>query len=342
MIGRRKSNLDLGMDRLYAYKGKRVTTYYTITQANQRINLGHDLKEAKKKLLELDGEIAAPGTIADLLDDLMKERERKVASGKLAAPTLQSNRSEVVQLKKAFGKMPPDAIKPHHVWAYMHKFRGKESPVRANREIALLSTLLNKAMGAGLVDRNPCMGVERNEESPRERLVEDKELREYLKFCWRKGEAGKRVALAAAIAYLTGKAQGQVLKLHRSQIAEDGISFGKRKRGAATLVQWSRRLRRIINTAISLPCDIYPMFVIHNQAGMPYTSDGFKTLWQRLMNEWVTLGHERFTFHDLRAKSVTDVTEQGRKASDLTGHRTEAVIAQVYDRRRVRKSKAVK
>jgi integrase len=60
------------------------------------------------------------------------------------------------------------------------------------------------------------------------------------------------------------------------------------------------------------------------------------------MGEWVEMGNKRFTFHDLRAKSVTDVSDQGRKASELTGHRTEAIVASVYDRRRVRKAPAVK
>lgn len=342
MIGRRKTNLDLGMARLYAYKGKRTTTYYTITPDNRRINLGHDLREAKRKLLEIDGESVPTGTLATHLDDLLTERRKKVAAGKLSANTIETNDAEIEQLKKAFGKMQPEDLKPSHVWSYMHKFRGAESPVRANREIALLSTLYNRLMGAGVVDRNPCVGVERNEETPRDRLVSDAELRNFCRFARGRSDAGKRVALATMIAYLTGKAQAQVLKLHRSQINDKGILFSKRKRGAATLVEWTKRLRIYIKASQEMPCDITPMFVIHSQAGTPYTSSGFKSIWQRLMNEWVKAENERFTFHDLRAKAVTDVEEQGRDASDLTGHRQQATVENVYDRRRVRKALAVK
>lgn len=53
MIARRKSNLHLP-PRMYVYKGKRKTTYYTITPGNERINLGHDFAEAKRKLIEID------------------------------------------------------------------------------------------------------------------------------------------------------------------------------------------------------------------------------------------------------------------------------------------------
>lgn len=342
MIGRRKSNLDLGMARLYAYKGKRTTTYYTITPGNKRINLGHDLREAKKRLIEFETDQPAPGTLADHLDDLIKDREKKVASGRLASSTLDTNLGEVVELKKAFGKMSPEDVKPSHVWAYLHKFRGIESPVRANREVALLSTLFNRLMGAGIVDRNPCVGIERNQETPRDRLVSDLQLRLFFRWASRRSDAGKRAALAAMIAYLTGKAQGQILKLSRQQLSKEGILFGKRKRGAATMVQWSRRLKAYINAAIAMPCDIEPMFVIHNKTGTPYSSDGFKSIWQRLMNEWVEMGNERFTYHDLRAKTVTDLSEQGRKASELTGHRTESIVKSVYDRRRVRTAPAAK
>jgi hypothetical protein len=341
MIARRKSNLHLP-PRMYEYKGRRTTTYYTITAENKRINLGHDLAAAKRKLLELEEGRSIAGTIGELLDDYLKTVSRKVEQGKRSQRTLDDREAEILNLKKAFGKMAPDDLHPRHVWDYLHKYRGTAAPVRANREVAFLQSAFNWARGQGIVRDNPCVGVERNEETPRDRLVTDKELRGFCKMAWRRGEAGKRVALAAAIAYLTGKAQGQILRLSRSQLGDEGIEFGKRKGGARTLVRWSRRLARYVKAAIAMPCQIKPMYVIHNQQGSPYTSDGFKTIWQKLMREWVAAGNERFTFHDLRAKAASDVIEQGRKASELTGHRSEAMPARVYDRRRIRKADAVR
>lgn len=338
MVGRRKSHLGLGMSRLYVYEGKRRCTYYTITPANERVNLGHELKEAKRRLLEMDGEPVKPGSVADLLDDLMVKRRKMAQDGRISVLTVKTNELEIEQLKKAFGKMLPEDVRPAHVWAYLHKFRGAESPVRANREIALFASMFNMALGAGVVDRNPCVGVERNHETPRDRLVDDVELHGFVHFCWRRSEAGKNIALAAMLSYLTGKAQAQILRLSKAQISAEGIQFDKRKRGAATLVEWSPRLRRYVSLALAMPSDISPMFVIHTRSGTPYTRNGFSALWHRLMNEWVSAGHKRFTFHDLRAKTVTDVSEQGRKASELTGHRTESIVAKVYDRRRVRRA----
>lgn len=342
MVGRRKTNLEIGMSRLYVYEGKRKSTYYTIDRHNKYINLGHDLRQAKKQLLELEGEAPEPGTVADHLDDLIATRKKLVRAGKLSIRTVDDNESEVIHLKEAFGKMRPDAVKSPHIWLYLHKYRGAEAPVRANREISLLSNMFNGLLGAGLIDVNPCIGVERNDETPRDRLILDGELRSFMKYCWKNGDAGKRIALAAYIAYLTGKAQGQILTLTRGQLLKEGVAFAKRKRGAATLVLWTRHLRRAVQEAIDMPSITEPLYVIHNQAGKPYTASGFKALWHRRMSEWCALGHERFTFHDLRAKATTDMEDQGRRSSDLTGHRLESTVKRVYDRRRVRKSLAVK
>jgi len=340
MVGRRKIASSLP-PRLYAYKGKRCDTYYTITAANERMNLGHDLTLAKRKLLELEEGKSLTGTVGELLDDYLKEVERKVSSGKRSARTLLDNKAEIEHLKKAFGKMTPDHLQPSHVWTYLHKFRGNDAPVRANREVSFLQAAFNWARDQGIVRDNPCAKVQRNEEESRTRFVTDAELEAFIKSC-QSSEAGQRMALTARISYLTGKAQAQVLRLHKTQITDAGILFGKRKRGAATLVEWTPILRATVNECLTLPSTITSMYLIYNRHGQPYTSQGFKAMWQRLMKAYIALGNEHFTFHDLRAKAVTDLIEDGRKASELTGHRTEAIPAKVYDRRGVRKSKAVR
>jgi integrase len=341
MVGRRRVASSLP-PRLYEYRGKRRNTYYTITHQNTRINLGHDLLAAKRKLLEIEEGRSGTGTIGEMIDDYLTELKRLVAKGHRAPRTLSDRQVEACNLKAAFGKMPPTALEPQHVWAYLHNHRGVKAPVRANREISFLQAVFARAREQGIVPSNPCLGVTRNEEAPRERLVSDSELRNFCKMAWRRSDPGRRVALAAAIAYLTGKAQGQILRLHRNQLDSEGILFGKRKKGAATFVRWSRRLKRYVDAALAMPSSIESMYVVHNQTGAPYTSHGFKTFWQRLMKEWVAAGNERFNFHDLRAKAVTDVIERGGRASNLTGHRTERTPERVYFRTKVRKSNAVR
>jgi len=82
--------------------------------------------------------------------------------------------------------------------------------------------------------------------------------------------------------------------------------------------------------------------LVHTRSGGRYTRNGFKKGWQLAIKAWCEAGNERFTFHDLRAKALTDVIEQGRKASELTAHKSEIMPVRVYNRRKVRKSSAVK
>ena len=50
---------------------------------------------------------------------------------------------------------------------------------------------------------------------------------------------------------------------------------------------------------------------------------------------------ESFHFHDLRAMAISSMKAQGRDAKELTGHKSDQMPDRVYDRRRIRKTKAV-
>jgi integrase len=44
--------------------------------------------------------------------------------------------------------------------------------------------------------------------------------------------------------------------------------------------------------------------------GKPYTHDGFRAMWQREMRKWQEAGHDRFTFHDIRATAQARLEQQ--------------------------------
>ena len=127
----------------YESRGKKWTSYYTITPANKYVGLGRDLIAAKKKLAEIEGEVARPGTMADLIGEVVADLERKVTAGKRAPRTLVDRKADAANLIEAFGAMRPEAVEPRHVWAYLHKARGVEAPVRANREVSFLQVVFN-------------------------------------------------------------------------------------------------------------------------------------------------------------------------------------------------------
>lgn len=319
---------------MYAYRGKRRTTYYTITTANQRINLGHELIEAKRKLLDIEAGKPVAGSIAELIDRYMRE-----VSPKKAPATNKDEQASAPRLKSVFGKMRPADIRPVHVAKYLD-LRGETAPVRANREKALLSHIYSMAMRWGIVDFNPCKGVARNTETPRDRLVTDRELCGFIAHT-AGSETGTLLALTAWLAYLTVQRRGDLLALRLDRITDDGILIQQGKTGAKVLIEWTPKLRECVAEIRTLPRPVRGMYLICNKAGQPYTDSGFKALWGRAMTAWVDVGGARFHFHDLRAKGITRMVEDGRKAQDLSGHDGDAMVQKVYDRRAFKRSKAV-
>lgn len=69
--------------------------------------------------------------------------------------------------------------------------------------------------------------------------------------------------------------------------------------------------------------------------GYAYTDHGFKTMWNRLMNEFIPEGSRSprwFHAHDLRSMYVTEMLDLGLNPNT---HKNEQTMRRVYDRRRV-------
>jgi hypothetical protein len=355
------------MPGLHRKVGKKVTTYFTVTAANKYIGLGNDLTAARGALSNMTGIAPAPiGTVAEMIDDEMKRRKARLAKKKLSPITYEDNDLSSTELKKRFGRMRPQDVRKIHIWEYLHKYRGTISPTRADREISLLSCAFAPLVVAEVLPSNPCDGVERNGYTPRERKVSREELDAFLAFAranghitstskeakWAKEnlDAGRRIANALELSFLTTKAQGQVIKLTRGRVKSEGIEWPKpRKRGAPTLTEWTPALQACIDRCLAMPAvcngqDISPTFVIYTREGQPYTSRGFRAVVGKIMKAYREQHphQENFTFHDAgRAHGITKLREDGRSASEVSGHMEEKTVARVYDRRTFRKAKAV-
>ena len=171
------------------------------------------------------------GTISDLIERYMKE-----VSPKKAPKTHKDEISSAKLLNNVFGKMNPADIRPAHVAKYLDK-RGESAPIRANREKSLLSHMFSMAMRWGIVDSNPCKGVARNKETPRNRFVTDTELECFRGFAKSRSETGILLAEVARLAYLTGQRRGDLLRLRLDQITDDGILIIQGKTSAKVLIQ---------------------------------------------------------------------------------------------------------
>jgi integrase len=262
----------------------------------------------------------------------------------LALRTQSDYRGYIENLRIVFGSAPPREVTPGHVGDYQSK-RAERSIVQANREKSCLSAVFTAALKWHLVDTNPCRLVPKLREAARDRYVTDTEFMAVYRL------ASPMLQSAMDLATMTGQREGDLLQLSRSQLTDEGIAFsiGKSKRrhprhgkivetAKKLIIEWSPELRAVTDRLKKLGPDIRPTLLC-NLKGKPFTPDGFRSNWHRLMARATTEGEdgtapalaERFTFHDLRAKSASDDNLEG--ATERLAHEDPRTTQKVYRRK---------
>lgn len=262
------------------------------------------------------------------MNDLFTRYEKECVP-KLSERTQRDYKAIIRRLRVSFGDRDPLSIKPRDVGRFLDVDKGK---VSANRHISVLSAVFSKAVGRWYVHddlRNPCTGVERNETKPRTRYVTDAEFKAFYAI------TSPSVKIAMELARMVGQRQGDLLRATWQQIDVNKrlFYFEQAKTGKKLAVRITPALEELLVRARRLPPLIPRLHLIRRRDGHPYTSEGFKALWQRWMGRALKRGviKERFTFHDLRAKCVSD-NKSIEAAMQLAGHTSMAMTRRVYDR----------
>ncbi len=312
----RKNNFNLP-PRMYLKHG----AYYYVTREYKWIRLSDDKAIAFAKWAGIEGETPREsgsekpliGSIAALIDKYMIE-----VAPKKAKATYAGNLMEAKNLKDVFGKMLVLEVRPMHIAKYLD-VRGVKAPIRANREISLLSHILSYAMRWGQLDRNPCLGVAKHPEKGRDRYITDQEFESVKKL------ASDLIAIVMDFAYITALRKGDILNLRLEQITEEGIWIKQSKTGSKQLYEWTNGLHEVVSRAKSIKRPISGLYLFCTRQGQPYSDTGFKAMWNRVQLKWAAQGGQRFTFHDIRAKALTDAKRMGMDAQSLAGHATSAM-----------------
>ena len=236
---------------------------------------------------------------------------------KKAESTRKKENQYLDRLDKVFGAMPPRQVQKIYIYQYLDR----RPPVTGNREITTLSDVFRKAIRWGVLDDNPCAGIEKNKETPRDRYVSDAEFWTV----WRL--APPIIQIAMELDLMLGLRPGDLLSLNRKNLTEKGILIQTSKTGKALLFEWNDEVVEIIERAKRLR-SVGSFYLLPNQKGQRYTMDGFRQLWRRVMLKFERAGGERFQFRDLRAKSGSD-----HHSGDHLGHRNKHVLERVYKRK---------
>lgn len=292
-------------------------------------------RKAKELWLELSENRAPTGTVAKLLDDFITHSEALVRAKKRSARTLDDNQRESEVLKLVFGRMQAAAVTSKHVAQYLAKRcseDGTPAPVRANREIALLSSAYSWAMRSDgwSIERNPCYGVRRNPESGREQYVESGNLVAF----------GKRKTTPAwlrgycLLKRLTGLRQGDMLRLSQAHATARGLEIETGKTGKRLRFRWTWALRiavKWIQAHQPQGKGTTALCLFPNRYGEPMRRRGFATAWGRAMKAHVAAGGQWITESDIRAKTATDAGSLAR-GQEILGHESAATTARHYRR----------
>lgn len=248
----------------------------------------------------------------------------------LAPETRKDYTKYSAKVNVVFGKMKPDNIKPEHIRKYMDR-RGVKSRVQANREKAFMSRVFRWAYERGKVKMNPCQGVKQFKEQARTRYVSDREYKALLDV------APTPVKIGMEIAYLCCARQGDVLDLKKSQLLEEGILIQQSKTSVTQIKAWTERLRAAIGMSDSLPLHsgMVSIYVIHQPSGLRYTRDAFNAQWMKAKKAAAEKYPEldfQFTFHDLKAKGISDLQGTLNEKQEISGHKNASQTAR-YNRK---------
>lgn len=228
-----------------------------------------------------------------------------------------------------FGDLPLSSVNRIMIRTYLDK---AEHKIGANRRIQYMKAAWNWASQryAQVPQENPCEKVTLNEEKARDRYVEDWEYYLVQEIIYQTTKS-HYIAIMMELAYLCRLRNMEVRNLKHSDIKDGYIRITRTKGSLGELTKISHRLREAITAAKCIhpdaPVPAYGAYLLHDAKGLKVSKNRFDSAWQRIMEKAVNDGlkiddhivklEQPFTFHDLKAKGMTDHTEH------WAGHKSE-------------------
>ena len=242
------------------------------------------------------------GGMAELIDAYLD-------SATIAKSSRKQYRSVAGKLKAVFKNFAPAQVQPRHVAQF--KLAMAKTPSMANQCLAVLRNVFNYALEHQLVDSNPAVGVRRHKEEKRTRLITAGE------FAAVRARAEPELQVVMDLLYLTGQRIGDVLKIRRGDLLEDGIAFAQEKTGARLVVRWTPELRTAVERAKGLYGNVAALTLLHNRRGRALAYRRVQAAWGAAC---AAAKVEDAHLHDIRAMALTAAKAQGRNATALAGH----------------------
>lgn len=246
----------------------------------------------------------------------------------LAIRTQDDYRQHQKKLLAVFGKMRADDIKIEQVRIYMDK-RGVTSKNQANQEVSSMSRVFGWGFERGYVRNNPCKGIRKFTLVDRDVYIPDED---YLAIY---EHARVEVQVAMEISYLCAAREGDVFDLKIPDLRADGIFIEQNKTGKKQIKKWTPRLQAAISLASKHFANKSAAgYVIPSPSGGKMNKKTFNTWWNNAKKAAaLKLGRPiQGTFHDIKAKAISDYEGSSKEKQLFSGHKTESQVV-TYDRK---------
>lgn len=234
-------------------------------------------------------------------------------------------------LRKVFGEAAPGDIKRRDVGRFLNAGTAK---VMRRRQVAVLSTVMTHAADIWFVEGveiNPCYklhAMKDDKKKKRKRYVTDAE------YAAVRALMPIQVRIAMELSYLTAQRQKDILAWKWADADGLRMLVEQSKTGTRLAVRISERLAAALTEAKTLKPDLPRVYIVRQgkgkRRGQNYTGGGFRAIWQRIMFKYVEAGGQRFTFHDIRRKGISDAKTL-QDAFAISGHSSIDLTRGVYD-----------
>ncbi len=248
---------------------------------------------------------------------------------------------------RRFGEAPVDKINKRVIRGYLDAYKAK---IAANRHVEFLSGVFSWGEERYVVvASNPCKGVKKNKEVARDRYIEDWEYA--VTYACAITMRNTMFAHAMELSYLCRARRDEAFSLSTKNLRTEGVWLQRSKGSLDEITLWSDRLRdaienaRRINLEAPSPKD-QPRYLMKRKDGCKYTKNALDSAWRRVIDKAKTQGATLpkelladarrdgaaisgnnalitggFTFHDIKAKGITDHVEQhgGHKSARMKG-----------------------
>ena len=226
---------------------------------------------------------------------------------------------KVLANDRTFGEVPLDKLTRGVIAKYRDSMA--DAQFQANRHLQFMGGVFSYALELEYMTINPVTGVEKFRTLARDHYIEDKDY-------WLAFElAPDWIKAAMELAYLCRGRKGEILALTvKGHLLENGIYLKRTKGSNSEVTKWSDRLRAAVELAKTHHRAVISPFLLHGSDGQKIKDSAFNSAWQRMMKKFHAAGGVHFTFHDIKAKGVTDHTEHA------SGHKSERAKA-IYIRK---------